>query len=166
MELKDGVKAFCMGREEKEIIEIFGEDYNAEKHALLYKGNYYRIAIDDTVVTDAWIIFDDAFIRELEGCPTILCHGCGSDKYLYNKDGDQNKFCGKCGAELNWPQADKANENESIEIDERCKSCVRWHRIEGEKGFEKGNCEIKHKGNPRRANQKACRKHKPRIVKI
>lgn len=36
----------------------------------------------------------------------ISCQYCGSGKYLYNKDGIQNGYCGNCGAWLEWPEVD------------------------------------------------------------
>lgn len=30
------------------------------------------------------------------------CQGCGSGEYLYNEDGNRNKFCGQCGQAIKW----------------------------------------------------------------
>jgi hypothetical protein len=30
------------------------------------------------------------------------CGNCGNTEGLIDKDGSQNRFCGKCGAKLNW----------------------------------------------------------------
>lgn len=52
------------------------------------------------------------------------------------------------------------------EKDKRCKDCISWHRKEGKVGFEKGSCEKKPDGKYKRANQKACKKFRQRLVKF
>lgn len=33
---------------------------------------------------------------------TEACQGCGSGEYLYNEDGNRNRFCGQCGQAIEW----------------------------------------------------------------
>lgn len=33
----------------------------------------------------------------VEACPT-----CGSGEYLYNEDGNRNRYCGQCGQRIDW----------------------------------------------------------------
>lgn len=30
------------------------------------------------------------------------CQGCGSGEFLYNEDGNRNRFCGQCGQAIKW----------------------------------------------------------------
>lgn len=32
------------------------------------------------------------------------CQGCGGGEYLYNEDGNRNKFCGQCGQAIEWSE--------------------------------------------------------------
>lgn len=32
------------------------------------------------------------------------CQGCGSGEYLYNEDGNRNRFCGQCGQAIKWEE--------------------------------------------------------------
>lgn len=34
---------------------------------------------------------------EILACPT-----CGSGEYLYNEDGNRNRYCGQCGQRIDW----------------------------------------------------------------
>lgn len=34
----------------------------------------------------------------------VSCQCCGSGEYLYNEDGNQNGYCGNCGARIDWPE--------------------------------------------------------------
>lgn len=34
---------------------------------------------------------------EILACPT-----CGRGEYLYNKDGNRNRYCGQCGQRIDW----------------------------------------------------------------
>lgn len=36
----------------------------------------------------------------------VSCQCCGSGEYLYNEDGNQNGYCGNCGARIDWPEDD------------------------------------------------------------
>lgn len=33
---------------------------------------------------------------------TDACQGCGSGEFLYNEDGNRNRFCGQCGQAIKW----------------------------------------------------------------
>ncbi len=40
-----------------------------------------------------------------DGDKSILaCANCGSGEYLYNEDGVENTFCGRCGQAIDWSE--------------------------------------------------------------
>lgn len=40
-----------------------------------------------------------------DGDTSILaCPCCGSGEYLYNEDGNRNKYCGQCGQAIDWEE--------------------------------------------------------------
>lgn len=46
-----------------------------------------------------------------EGDPDVLfCGVCLRWEYLYNEDGNRNRYCGKCGRRIDWSQYDAAVE--------------------------------------------------------
>lgn len=47
---------------------------------------------------------------------TCMCQYCSSKTYLYNDDGNRNRFCGNCGNKLDWPEASLTDWNDP----ERC----------------------------------------------
>ena len=51
-------KERCVGLTIQEIKEMFKDDFNEETHELKRHGLYYKIAIDDDVCTDVWIMLD------------------------------------------------------------------------------------------------------------
>lgn len=47
-----------------------------------------------------------------EGEPDVLfCGVCLSGEYLYNEDGNRNRYCGRCGYRIDWAQYDAAVEH-------------------------------------------------------
>ena len=38
----------------------------------------------------------------------IACPNCGSDEFLYNRNGNKNKYCGKCGKRIAWDKSEQA----------------------------------------------------------
>lgn len=32
----------------------------------------------------------------------LACNSCGSGEFLYNEDGNRNRFCGQCGKAIDW----------------------------------------------------------------
>lgn len=32
----------------------------------------------------------------------LACPHCGSGEYLYNEDGNEQRFCGQCGQAIEW----------------------------------------------------------------
>lgn len=42
-----------------------------------------------------------AALRDGPECPT-----CGNNRYLHNKDGKHNKFCGQCGQAITWERVE------------------------------------------------------------
>jgi len=32
----------------------------------------------------------------------LACLTCGSGEYLYNEDGNRNRYCGQCGQRIDW----------------------------------------------------------------
>lgn len=35
------------------------------------------------------------------------CQGRGSGEYLYNEDGNRNRFCGQCGQAIEWGEEEQ-----------------------------------------------------------
>lgn len=46
----------------------------------------------------------------------IACQYCGSGEYLYNEDGNQNGYCGNCGARIDWPEENDGWKSTNIEL--------------------------------------------------
>lgn len=40
----------------------------------------------------------------------IACANCGSGEYLYNEDGNENRFCGLCGQAIDWSEDGRYDE--------------------------------------------------------
>lgn len=46
----------------------------------------------------------------------IACQCCDSGEYLYNEDGNQNGYCGNCGARIDWPEENDGWKSTNIEL--------------------------------------------------
>ena len=64
--------------------------------------------------------------------PVCLGHGiapycpmCGSGEYLHNEDGNENNFCGQCGAPLDWSQMHNEDTGR-IEEKLKCGDCAEY----------------------------------------
>lgn len=55
------------------------------------------------------------------------CPRCGSGEYLHNEDGNENNFCGQCGAPLDWSQMHNEDTGR-IEEKLKCGDCVEYLR--------------------------------------
>lgn len=54
-----------------------------------------------------WILENcEVIIKNIPKSPwdgnVLACPNCGSGKYLYNEDGNENEYCGLCGQRIDW----------------------------------------------------------------
>lgn len=60
----------------------------------------------------------------------LACPNCGSGEFMYNEDGNRNRYCGQCGQAIDWIEADadfRAEPNSQIKLqkDGRSRSNLR-----------------------------------------
>ena len=77
----------------KKIEDILGDTYDLDRLRELVQadreGDILRRNTPMSIYPD-----DDSSV---EACPT-----CGSGEYLYNEDGNRNRYCGQCGQRIDW----------------------------------------------------------------
>ena len=89
------------------------------------------------------------------------CPSCGSGEYLHNEDGNENDFCGQCGAPLDWSQMYN-EDTDQVEERIKCGDCAEYCRSEEKE--TQGVC--KAKGVFVRQSKPACKKYFRKAIHI